>query len=81
MTTPYCPQTIHVGWDIDEKPIVEGQACIGSRCAAWAPSYIAAQHGMGSCGLAPNAQRFMDPSRPTTRQTTPKARPSAEAKS
>lgn len=72
MSTPLCPRSFDVGYDHKSKEYLTGAPCMGSRCAAWSVR----EEGTGACGLALGGQRFIDPSRPTTRQTTPKPKTS-----
>lgn len=72
-TTPLCPITISVAYDVDQKLIIEGAPCVGSACAAWRPnSVVDTGHptARGRCGLATSiGQQFDDPAQP------PKAMP------
>jgi len=79
MSTPLCHRLLDVGYGVDEKPTVaeHSPACIGSRCSAWSPNHM--DEGTGNCGLTHGGRTWPDPSRPTTLQTQPKPRPSAES--
>jgi hypothetical protein len=58
--TPYCPVTISVAYDENQKLVIEAAPCVGSRCASW----VVLENGMGRCGLALGSQRHRDPQKP-----------------
>lgn len=69
--TPLCPRSFTVAWDPDiaTKTIIEGSACIGSRCAAWQSRGLhPGDVRYGACGLASGSIGFPDPA---TQPSTP----------
>lgn len=75
MSTPVCPLKVAATFAGTIDSDSEQLACSGSRCAWWHKDGQAPAEPHGWCGATMNGQRFLDPWRPTTRQTTPKVRP------
>lgn len=74
MGIPVCPLKVAATFAGTIDSDSEMLACTGSRCAWWHRDVQPPGEEHGWCGATMNGQRFLDPARATTRQTTPKVK-------